>query len=283
MDTSRPAGIGGIGSRPRRTFDGISIWMWAREKHLRGEIAERLAVGRLGRDDQIRAAQVLFRPGKRPEVRLNGEISGRQVVEGRSAPRSSEDETTEVPAGSDVVGFEAAGDEAEAGHITALVVASEIHLTFLGAADTDPIIGELDGAAHYITAAERLLGDPSLPDEPLYEAFADAAHTAAEKIARGELRRLPDDRPFKKHGQVSARYHEWARLGNTEMHFPKLLDSTFDRQRMAKYERSEFSLTPAQAAGCMETLHAMHRHASWRPREAISFPAQDRSDLFPKH
>jgi hypothetical protein len=83
---SGPARIGGTEAGPRRTFDGISIWTWAREKHLRGEIAGRLATGRLERADRIRAAQVIFRPGLRPEVRLNGEISGRQVVEGTVGP-----------------------------------------------------------------------------------------------------------------------------------------------------------------------------------------------------
>jgi hypothetical protein len=140
----------------------------------------------------------------------------------------------------------------------------------------------LDGVVHYVAAAERQLGDPTVPDVPLYEAFADNAHTAAEMVARAELRRLPDDVPFKKHNYVRARYHEWAKLGNTEMVFPKLLDSTADWQRRAKYDRSTFSLTPAEAADCMRTLNDMHRHARRRPREAISFPAQDRFDLIPR-
>lgn len=278
---SGPAGVSGTGPGPRRTFDGISIWDWVREKHVRDHVGERLRAGRLDRDDPIRAVQVLFRPGLRPEVRLDWELRGRQVVEGRSASPSSEDGTAADQAVSNVVGFEPAREEAGSGHVTALVVASEIHITFQGAAHTDPITRELEGAAHYIVAAERLLGDPTVPDDPLYEAFADNAHTAAEMVARAELRRLPDDVHFKKHSYVSARYHEWAKLGNTEMVFPKLLDSTFDWQRRAKYDRSTFSLTSAEAADCMGTLHAMHRHASRRPREATSFPAEDRFDLIP--
>lgn len=277
MDTSGPAGTDGIGPHFPRTFDGVSIWTWVSEKHLRDDIAERLWAGRLNRDDLIRGAQVLFRPGLKPVVRLNREVRGRQVVEGRSVPPPSGDSS-----GSNIFGFELPQEEAGSGHITAFIVASEIHITFHGAADTDSITHELDGAAHYIAAAERLLGDPTLPDEPLYEAFADAAHTAAEMVARAELRRLPDHLPFRKHGQVSSRYHEWAKLGNTEMHFPRLLDSTFDWQRRAKYDRSRFSLTPTEAAACIKTLHAMHQHASRRPREATTLPAQHRFDLIPK-
>lgn len=277
MDTSGPAGTDGIGPHSPRTFDGVSIWTWVSEKHLRDDIAERLWAGRLNRDDLIRGAQVLFRPGLKPVVRLNREVRGRQVVEGRSVPPPSGDSS-----GSNIFGFELPQEEAGSGHITAFIVASEIHITFHGAADTDSITHELDGAAHYIAAAERLLGDPTLPDEPLYEAFADAAHTAAEMVARAELRRLPDHLPFRKHGQVSSRYHEWAKLGNTEMHFPRLLDSTFDWQRRAKYDRSRFSLTPTEAAACIKTLHAMHQHASRRPREATTLPAQHRFDLIPK-
>ena len=274
-------GIGGTGPQHPRTFDGVSIWTWACEKHVRDHVAERLGAGRMNRDDPIQGAQVLFRPGLEPEVRLTGEMRGRQVMEGRSASRSSEEETARDPAGSNVIGFELPEEEAEAGHITALVIASEIHITFQGAADTDAITHELHGAAHYIAAAERLLGDPTVPDDPLYEAFADNAHTAAEMVARAELRRLPDHLAFKKHGQVSSRYNEWAKLGNTEMHFPKLLDSTFDWQRRAKYDRSKFSLTSAEAAACIKTLHAMHQHASRRPQEVTSFFAKDRFDFMP--
>lgn len=282
MDPSGPVGVGRVEPGSRRTFDGVSIWKWTCEKHLRKEIGRRLGNGSLNADDIIRGAQVLFRPGSKPEVRLDGEIRGRQVMEERSVRRSSEEEIVADRPGSNVMGFEPLQEEAGVGHITALVVASEIHVTFQGAADTEPITHELDGAAHYIAAAERLLGDPTVPDDPLYEAFADNAHTAAEMVARAELQRFPDHRPFKRHGHVSARYHEWAKLGNTEMHFPRLLDSTFDWQHTAKYDRSEFSLAPAEAATCMKTLRAMHQHASRRPREATSFPAGDRFDLIPK-
>jgi hypothetical protein len=275
VDTSGPAGTEGIGLHSPRSFDGVSIWTWVSEKYLRDDIAERLREGRLDRDDPLWGAQVLFRPGLKPVVRLNREVRGHQVVEGRSVPPTSGDSP-----GSNVFGFELPQEEAGSGHITAFIVASEIHITFHGA-DTDSITHEMDGATHYIAAAERLLGDPTVPDDPLYEAFADNAHTAAEMVARAELRRLPDHLPFRKHGQVSSRYHEWAKLENTEMHFPKVLDSTFDWQRRAKYDRSEFSLTPAEAMTCMKALHAMYHHASQRPREATSFPAQDRFDLIP--
>jgi hypothetical protein len=262
--------IGGLGSRPSRAFDGVSTWTWVREKHLRGYIGGR--GGGLDQENPIQGAQVLFRLGQKPEVRLNRDIRGRRVKEGRSVRRSSDDETATGPAESNVIGLELPQDEAGTGHITALIVASEIHITFQGAAETEPITRELAGSAHYIAAAKRLLGDPSLPDDPLYEAFADAAHTAAEMIARAELGRLPDHLPFRKHSQVSSRYHEWAKLGNTELLFPKLLDATFDWQRRAKYDRSNFSLTPAEAAACIEMLDDMHKHASRRPREATSFP-----------
>jgi hypothetical protein len=265
--------------------DGTAIWTWTCERHLRGEIADRLKDGTLDRDGVIRRIQVVFRPGSQPSVRLDGEVRGWEVVEGRLPGPLLGDTSADESTDQNVAAFELPAAEAGLGHVTAVLAASDIRITFQGAADTSPIAHELEGAAHYVTAAERLFSpdDPTLPDEPLFEAFADLAHTAAEKLARGELLRLPDDRDFKRHKAVRSRYHEWAKLGLTASRFPELLDAAAVWQRNAKYDRSNFSLTAAEARDCIETLRAMREHAVRRPRRLISLGTEHWMHLMPDY
>lgn len=259
-------------SRNQPPSDGAAVWGWVYENYLMPAVIERFEAGKLEGHTEIRRVQVVFRLGSKPLIRLDGEVRGREVIEPRPALGPTQD-----PDGfreQNVASVELSADESALGHVTAILTGASPGITVRGVADTDSITHELDGATRYIRAAVRLLGDPKLPDDPLYDAFADAAHTAAEMLARAELYRLPDHRPLNSHRTVRARYHLWAKAGHSELRFPRLLDSTAHWQRDAKYDRAKFSLTPAQAADCIQALREMQRHAEHRPRRTLSLPVR---------
>lgn len=255
--------------------DGVEMWKWVCESYFEPEIGRRLDAGKLSAGTVIDRAQVIFGFNDRPEVRFGGEVQGQRVVQGRLEMEGARhDQGAEEEIGN-TSSFELPPEEPDSGHVTALITASGLDLVILGVAAGELIESELEGAAEFIDSAKRALEGSALGS------FADAAHTAAEMLARAELLRLPDPRlnSARTHDAVRSRYHLWAKLGNTNPRFAALLSSLAEWQKSAKYERSKFSLTVATAADCMETIAEMRRHAERRPKRSLSISSGEYVDL----
>jgi len=246
---------------------GVELWGWVCETYFRPEIAARSDGKSRPSGASLDRAQIVFTFDRVPDVRFGEEVIGREVVEGR-LELANVDDARGADAVQNVSTFELPTHVSAAGHVTALSRDSGLDLVICGAASAGPIENELEGADEFIDSAERTLDGPLGP-------FVNAAFPAAEMLARAELLRLPDParNSAKTHGTVRSRYNRWAKFGNTEPRFAVLLNSLGELQEKAKYRRSRFSLTPAEAVEYMETLRDMRRHVERRPRRTVSLAA----------
>lgn len=113
----------------------------------------------------------------------------------------------------------------------------------------------LAAAVEFVHAAELMLGRGLL--RPFYE----SAYHAAEHLAQAELLSYPPSAELvataRTHQTVRSTYALWAKLGNTDPRFAKLLDTLEDRRSAATYVRGVFHATPVDAEGDLAVLREM--------------------------
>lgn len=244
---------------------GLEIWEWMRTNHLEPEVRRRMEAGELEEGTVIHRAQVVFWLDRdRPEVRLNGEVSGQAMAVAARDIAKGEELTTDDISG--VSGYMLPEEDGDAPHVTMFSTASGLSIVFDGAYNTLLIGSQLNAADEFIGLTETALERGSL------RGFAENAFAATELLARAELLSLPDRRVAKgrTHRTTKGLYNQWAKLGNTERRFAELLNRLGDLREPARYLQTEFSLDPATAARHMATLHDMRRHVeSVRPKRAL--------------
>ncbi len=123
----------------------------------------------------------------------------------------------------------------------------------------------LDLAGEFVNVAEAAL------DQGLVRPFISNAFHAVEHLARAELLSysLTTDEVIgaRKHTQVASAYQLWARLGNTDKVFARLLNRLSAARRSATYLDKPFDWSESEAKAALFDLRRFQRHVEKIARE----------------
>jgi hypothetical protein len=232
----------------------LSIWVIP-------EVERRHEEGLIEKPFQLVFAQVVFRVGEAPEVRLNGEVRGSALAR-HSDPEKALKVGEELYV-SDIAGiehFELPEEDVDAGHITLVSLAEGMAVSFDATYNRSRVAEHLALADDFFSAAELALASGHLAP------FAENAFATAELLAKAELLPLPDKAVLdgKTHKTVLTRLHWWARMGNIDPQFPRLLQRLAGLRAGSRYLRGAERLTEAEAGTLLEELAAMREHVRAR-------------------
>lgn len=222
------------------------------------EHQRRVVEGAWPEGESIVRFQVIFPEDCPPEIRLNNEVQGTVRAVAARKIEAGQDVMIDDLAG--VVDYEPMPEEADIPHVTAFMHRDGWGVTFSFAQGHPSRHGWLELGREFVaTAREALAGDRLGP-------FFENAFAAAETLAKAELL---SSRPTvelvlnsKRHTAVSTNYHLWARLGNTEARFAKLLSRLTDLRGSARYLEARFDLQQAEAEEALAALAAMEQHVA---------------------
>lgn len=103
-------------------------------------------------------------------------------------------------------------------------------------------------------------------------AFAENLFVAAEQLAWAQMLVVarPEILRSRSHKHIVSRFHQWAKMGNADPAFAKLLDRFAKLRNPARYRAEEFRLAEADARNAMEHVEAIiHAMSVWRPSRAL--------------
>jgi hypothetical protein len=202
--------------------------------------------------------QVIFPEDRPPETRLNDEVHGMVRAIAARDIEAGQDVMIDDLAG--LVGYEPLPEEADISHVTAFMHRDGWGVTFSFAQGHPSRHGWLKLGREFVATSQNALAGGQLGP------FFENAFAASETLAKAELL---SSRPTvelvlnsKRHAAVSTNYHLWARLGNTEARFAKLLSRLSDLRGSARYLDGRNLLTQAEAKEGLETLEAMEQHVA---------------------
>jgi uncharacterized protein (UPF0332 family) len=207
-------------------------------------------------DDVLYRWQVLLPWGAPAQVRVNEEVGG--TVTAKAARPIEKGEEVMVKDVAGITGYKPRHEDADIPHVTAFLHAEGWSIAFeLGYRDPGRH-DHLRAGQEFVAAAREALGAGRL------RAFADNAFSAAELMAKAELLSSAPTVELalaaRKHGGVASPYNLWARLGNTDPDFARLLNRLNDLRPAARYLNSDFALDAAQAQQLLTDLEAMAEH-----------------------
>lgn len=237
---------------------GQALFEDAVDRYLQPELKTRVADGRLAAGTEIYRFQVL-RTEAGSEVRLNKEVGGTIMVRPAGEMLSAGQEVT-IDDIAGVVGYEPRPEDADAPHLTAFAHGGGWSLAFkLGSGDprrTDFLTRANEFAA---TAREAASSGRLGP-------FVDNAFSACELLAKAEL--LSSEPTVElmlgkgSHPAVASAYHAWAKLGNTDQRFARLLKRLEELRGPGRYLDRELALERESIDEILHVLEAMEAHVT---------------------
>lgn len=113
-------------------------------------------------------------------------------------------------------------------------------------------------------------------------AFAENLFVAAEQLAWADMLLVarPEILNSRSHKHIVLRFHEWAKMGNADPAFAKLLERFATLRNPARYRPERFALSESEAREAMEYIDAVIRAKSaWKPSRAMGpLPAPPRRE-----
>ena len=202
-------------------------------------------------------AQVVFRVGAAPEIRLNEEVRGTALV--RRADPASEIAVGDDVFLDDIAGvehFELPDEDANAGHVTIVATPRGISISFDATYNKSHVRAHLDAAEEFFEAAQGALARGQ------FRPFAESAFAAAELLAKAELLPLPDSTILdsKTHGTVASKLHWWASTGNIDPTLAKLLTRLTELRDSSRYLRGGKQLVEGEADELFQQLIVLREH-----------------------
>jgi len=220
------------------------------------EIKRRQEAGTLPKPFSLWAAQVLMELGKSPVIRFNDQIRG--VLKARA------DSDTKLPIqqGSElrladlgeIVGLQLTGEEANAGHLTAIFHKGTWYLLFDFRYNAARIARHLEVAEQFLSAAETALAKRHR------NASLENLYAAVELTAKCYLLMLPDERLLAKtrHRFVATEFNRHGgQHGNVDASFVDLLNRLAAIRTKARFPDEPFEATESDIGAWLTTARSM--------------------------
>lgn len=251
----------------QRTAQASFEWLFQR---VDDEIRRRTAAGLWGTPTSVYMAQMLFWVDRPAQVRLNSEVRG--WMRARAARDLKAGEVA-IDDFYEIASYRPPEDDEDAAHVTALRHAGGWSLAMSFSYNTARIAQHVEAADEFLATARHALAQARL------RSFAESAFAAVELYAKAELLALPDERLLKGgHGTVAGNYSLWARLGNTDEAFARLLHDLGDLRREARYLQVPLTVTQDEARTMLATVHRMAEHVhDGRPKPWVGPDGNRRS------
>jgi HEPN domain-containing protein len=239
-----------IDGMAQRTAQASFEWLMHR---VDDEIRRRTAAGMWETPTDVYMAQMLFWVDRPAQIRLNSEVRG--WMRARAARDLKAGEEVATADFYEITSYRPPEDDEDAAHVTALRHAGGWSLAMSFSYNTARIAQHVEAADEFLATARHALAQGRL------RAFAESAFAAVELYAKAELLALPDERLLKGgHRTVAGNYSLWARLGNTDKAFARLLHDLGDLRREARYLQVPLTVTKEQARTMLATIHQMSEH-----------------------
>jgi hypothetical protein len=235
----------------------LSKEMW--EGYVGPDLQRRQDAGEWPEAEPLYRWQVLLH-GETSEVRINREVRGCIAVRPRAGMI--------VEAGQELMVYDVdviseyipLPEDADVPHVTAFLHARGWSLAFEFCRRHPLRYEHMRVAREFLNAARHAL------DQAHLHAFADNAFSTAELLAKTELLSCAPTVELalnaRRHGSVAAAYNVWARLGNTDSRFARLLNGLQKLRDPARYLVGELTLAAPEAEERMTELDAMHEHVA---------------------
>lgn len=215
------------------------------------EIEQRRINGRLPTDFQFKAAQIVFSPQGKVDVRLNQEVRG-SFLATVSGPKNRGENVlaSEIV---EVKKFILDGLDENCAHIT-MIPGQNGWVTYYDFTYYKAIIKDyLDAADEFLQSAENCLNDKRL------RPFFDNAYSCCELLATASLiGHLFVSPTNKQHDTKIEKFDKWAELGNTKKEYAQLLKRLKGLRPSSRYLTSSEYLHE-DAATILKTLKGMAR------------------------
>ncbi|MGZ8707478.1 MAG: hypothetical protein ACXW0R_08840 [Gaiellaceae bacterium] len=240
------------------------------ERYVRPELERQRADGTAAPDELVFRFQVLFPEGGEPEVRLNHDVGGTVMATATRPVAAGEEVTIEDFSG--ISEYTPRAEDADVPHVSAFAHRDGWSLVYqFGRGGHSNRFAELERGAEFLATAEDALSEGRLGP------FVDNAFSACELLAKAELL---SSRPTvdlvlgkRSHGAVAQPYQAWAKLGNTEQRFAKLLKRLAGLRPAGRYGQSELRLNDPEEILAM--LKEMLEHVRSRVRDGSGTGAPD--------
>lgn len=251
-------------SIPSGSSESPSVEQWGQplfddvvERFVVPEIERRRDAGTFADDECVYRFQVLFPESGGQEIRLNDEVAGSILAVATRAIDKGEEVTLEDISG--VTEYTPPPEDAGVPHVTAFLHRDGWSLAFQFGRGGHPDRFEfLRLAQDFLETARQALAASR------FSSFVDAAYSAAELFAKAELL---SNRPTvdlvlqsRSHGAVTSNYDAWAKLGNSDLRFAKLLNRLADLRPAARYRQRPFVFDLTRGQELLADLDAMLEH-----------------------
>jgi len=222
----------------------IKIWILP-------EIHRRQDAGELEGPLELCRAQVLFRPGKSPEVRVNEEVITGEVRLGLKQAMSFKQ--GDIVYMKDVAGIKEvklAEEEEDFGHITLIAIGDKWHIYF----DTryNKRIGKehLDTANQFVECAEFALERRYLA--PYFDLLYSATELAAKAMMLSNIR--PEMQPKEKHGEVKKGFRQLAEIGLLEREYFDTYSQLLRLRNSYRYLHQDFHVDQEEKESYLQVV-----------------------------
>jgi uncharacterized protein (UPF0332 family) len=236
----------------QRLLDQVfSVW-------IEPEIQVRRAAGLLTDGWQLMAAQIVFNIGGSNEVRLNAQVQAQLTVRStRAIPKGEPIRSGDFSA---IEGIQLLCQDENAGHVSIFRHEDKWYVFFDFRYNGRRVRDTLTGADEFLASAASNLEAGRLGPA------MDDLHIATERIAKGYLLLLPDERFLnpKNHGLVLTSFGQFSKLGNISASYSELLKGLQNNSAAARYSTGPLKYGPKQLCEMLETARAMRRDLETR-------------------
>jgi hypothetical protein len=238
---------------------GQALFADAVDRYLRPELKTRVADGRLATGTEVLRFQVLFRTDGGPEVRVNEEVGGTVSVQPAGAMLSPGQEVAVNDVAS-VSAYELRPEDAGLPHLTAFAHLGGWSLVFNFGVGHPRRNDFLTRAHEFVATAREAASAGRLGP------FVDNAYSACELLAKAEL--LSSQPTVElvlesgSHGAIATPYHAWAKLGNTDQRFARLLKRLAELRGPGRYLDHDLALERASIDQILDDLTVMEEHVT---------------------
>jgi hypothetical protein len=249
---------------------GNRLFEQADELWIRPEVERRRAEGLLDETFAISKAQIIFREGERPEVRLNDEVNAVAKVKTKGPVKKGD--FVSLADVEKIVSVSLTDRDPDAGHITLLAGPDGFFIAFDSLQNATKARKTLDVSRQFLATAEWAIR-ARRPN-----AAADALFSAAELIARAELMLLPieghESRQKVDHKVVRRTYRRRTEINWTRTENAELLDRLTRLRGRARYGGAR--LVEPDLLSLLEQTRQMERAARRRVPRRVKVSGQDR-------
>ena len=215
-----------------------------------------------GREDEralvVYALQVLLHPAREPEVRINDQVRG--TMQGVAARELEAGEDVTIDDLLTLTGFTLALEDAEIPYVAAFAHREGWSLSFDFSRRHERRFEYLDRGREYSATAREVLKADRLG------VALDNAYSAVELLAKAELLScgptIGDVLASRSHGGVATPYSLWARLGNTDQRFVRLLYRLQNLRSAGRYLHRDLSLASGEPEDLFALLAEMEEHVA---------------------